>query len=57
MATLRMEGVPSGASDMGDLPLDVEVNIDDIEYARIMRRITVRDGGSDTVVSAFNSSI
>jgi hypothetical protein len=57
MATLQMEGVRSGTSDMHDLPLDVEVNIDDIEYARIMRRITIADGGSDTDVSAFNSSI
>ena len=47
----------SGASDMGDLPLDVEVNIDDVEYARIMRRIAITDGGADTEISAFNSSI
>jgi hypothetical protein len=57
MATLQMEGVRSGTSDMHDLPLAVEVNIDDIEYARIMRRITIADGGTDTDVSAFNSSI
>jgi hypothetical protein len=57
MATLQMEGVRSGTSDMHDLPLGVEVNIDDIEYARIMRRITIADGGTDTEVSAFNSSI
>ena len=57
MTVLQMEGVKSGASDMGDLPLDAEVNIDDIEYERIMRRITIGDGGTDTEVSAFNSSI
>jgi hypothetical protein len=57
MSTLQLEGVKSGTSDMLDLPLDVEVNIDDIEYARIMRRITIADGGTDTDVSAFNSSI
>lgn len=57
MATLQMEGVTSGTSDMHDLPLDVEVNIDDTEYARVMRRITIADGGTDTIVSAFNSSI
>lgn len=57
MTVLHMEDVTSGASDRGDLPLDVEVNIDDVEYARIMRRITIGDGGTDTEVSAFNSSI
>jgi hypothetical protein len=57
MATVWMEDEASGVSDVRDLPLDVEVNIDDIEYARIMRRITLNDGGADTVISAFNSSI
>ena len=57
MATSWMEAVTSGASDMCDLPLDVEVNIDDFEYARIIRRITVGDGAADTEISAFNSSI
>lgn len=57
MSTLQLEDVKSGTSDMVGLPLDVEVNIDDIEYARIMRRITIADGGTDTDVSAFNSSI
>jgi hypothetical protein len=57
MATLWMEDVTSGASDMSDLPLGVEVNIDDIDYARIMRRIIVSVGAADTEVSAFNSSI
>jgi hypothetical protein len=57
MATSWMEAVASGASDMGDLPLDVEVNIDDFEYARITRRITVGVGDPYTEISAFNSSI
>jgi hypothetical protein len=57
MATSWMEAVASGTSDMGDLPPDVEVNIDDFEYARIIRRVTVGDGDADTEISAFNSSI
>jgi FXSXX-COOH protein len=56
MATLQFEGVTSGTSDVRDLPLDVEINIDNTEYARIMRRLSA-DGGTDTDVSAFNSSI
>jgi hypothetical protein len=57
MAAMQMEAVASGMSDMHDLPFDVEVDIDEVEYARIMRRITIEDGGTDTPVSAFNSSI
>jgi hypothetical protein len=57
MTVMQQEDVMSGASDMGDLSLGVEVNIDDIEYDRIMRRINIGDGGTDTEVSAFNSSI
>jgi hypothetical protein len=57
MASSWIEAVTSRPSDMGDLPLDFEVNIDDFEYARIIRRITVGDGGADTEISAFNSSI
>jgi hypothetical protein len=57
MASSWIDAVTSGPSDMGGLPLDVEVNIDDFEYARIIRRIAVRDGGADTEISAFNSSI
>jgi sulfatase maturation enzyme AslB (radical SAM superfamily) len=48
------EGV---TADADDPPLDVEVNIDDAEYGRIMRRVFLADGGTDTDVSAFNSSI
>lgn len=47
----------SGISDIRDLPLDAEVNIDDVKYAHIMRRIGIAEGESGTSVSAFNSSI
>jgi hypothetical protein len=40
-----------------DLPLGADVDIDDAEYARIMRRIGNGDGEPGTEVSAFNSSI
>jgi hypothetical protein len=56
MSALQMECVPSGVSDVSGLPLDAEAGIDDAEYARIMRRITV-GGGTDTGACAFNSSI
>jgi hypothetical protein len=39
-----------------DLPLDAEVNVDDVEYRRIMDRIIEADEPGGTV-SAFNSSI
>jgi FXSXX-COOH protein len=57
MTVFEMERIMSSASDMDDLPLDAEVGIDDAEYARVMRRITIGDNGTDTEVSAFNSSI
>jgi len=44
-------------SDLSDLPLDAEVNLDDAEYAHIMRRIGITEGEPGTTVSAFNSSI
>ncbi len=56
-AVTQVEEVASETSDIHDLPFDVEVSIDDAEYARIMRRIMLEDGGSDTPVSRFNSSI
>jgi hypothetical protein len=49
MSTLRV--------NQDDLPLDVEVNVDALEYERIMRRVANRVGEPDTEVSAFNSSI
>ncbi len=57
MGTLQYEDVESVTSYMNDLPIDAEVCIDDAEYSRIMRRIFLADGGTDTDVSAFNSSI
>jgi hypothetical protein len=49
MSTLRV--------NQDDLPLDAEVNVDAIEYERIMRRIRSAGDQPDTEVSAFNSSI
>lgn len=49
MSTLRV--------NQDDLPLDAEVNIDALEYERIMRRICSAGDQPDTEVSAFNSSI
>lgn len=49
--------ITSGMSDHGGQPLDAEVDIDDYEYARIMRRIGVTEGEPGTPVSCFNSSI
>jgi hypothetical protein len=57
MAATQVEAVKSGVPDIHGLPLDVEVSIEDAEYDRIMRRILGQDDGSDTPVSAFNSSI
>jgi hypothetical protein len=51
------EVVPSRVIDVSDVPLGAEVNIDGLEYIRIMRRIGIQDGESVTPVSAFNSSI
>jgi len=47
----------SDMSDIHDLPLDAEVNFDEVEYAHIMRRIGIAEGEQGTTVSAFNSSI
>jgi len=49
--------VASDMSDINELPLDVEINIDEAEYAHIMRRIGLVEGEPGTSVSAFNSSI
>jgi hypothetical protein len=51
------EVVPSSVIDLSDVALDAEVNIDNLEYIRIMRRIGIQDGESVTPVSAFSSSI
>jgi len=47
----------SDMSDIRDLPLDAEVNFDEVEYGHIMRRIGIVEGEQGTPVSAFNSSI
>jgi hypothetical protein len=49
--------IESDLPDLLDLPLDAEVNVEDVEYAAIMRRIGISDGEPGTKVSAFNSSI
>ena len=51
------EVVPSSVIDLGDVPLRDAVDIDGLEYMRIMRRIGVQDGESATLAYAFNSSI
>jgi hypothetical protein len=51
------EVVLSRVIDVSDVPLQAEVDIDGLEYMRIMRRIGIQDGESVTPVSAFNSSI
>jgi hypothetical protein len=45
------------SGDDSDLPLDLDLRIDEVEYARIMRRIGIDGDETDTSVSAFNSSI
>jgi hypothetical protein len=57
MAAEALDTMVSGVSDTLDLPLDGDVVIDDAEYQRIMRRITIQGGGTDTTVSAFNSAL
>jgi hypothetical protein len=58
MAVAQDEGVVlSSVIDVSDVPLHVEMDIDGLEYIRIMRRIGIREGESATPVSAFNSSI
>jgi FXSXX-COOH protein len=49
--------IVSDLPDIGELPLDAEVNVDDAEYARIIRRLITLDGEPHSPVSAFNSSI
>lgn len=45
--------------DHQNLPLDADITIDGIEYARIVSGIAKEDGNGESVitVSAFNSSI
>jgi hypothetical protein len=57
MSTVNTDHVFESNLPMDDLPFDVELYLDDVEYARIMRRIDNGGGEPDTRVSAFNSSI
>ena len=57
MTVARAEAsVSSEVPDIQDVPFDADVNIDAIEYAHIMRRITGQDGDSGAS-AGFNSSI
>jgi hypothetical protein len=49
--------IPSDVSDLHDLPLYAEVDIDKVAYAHVMRRIGMTEGEPGASVSAFNSSI
>jgi hypothetical protein len=51
------QDIVSELPDIGELPLDAEVYVDEAEYARIMRRLITLDGEPLPSVSAFNSSI
>jgi hypothetical protein len=46
----------SGSTDVHDAPLDADVIIDNVEYARILRGIAPQDDGP-VAVSRFNSTI
>jgi hypothetical protein len=56
-ATQAQSFVTSEMPDTQNWPLDAGIEVDDLEYAAIMRRIGMTDGASATPVSAFNSSI
>lgn len=47
----------SALSDIRDVPLDAAIDIDEVGYVSIMRRIGIAEDESGTPVSAFNSSI
>jgi hypothetical protein len=49
--------IASDVSDIRDLLLGTEDSIDDVEYQHIMWRLGIAEGGPETSVSAFNSSI
>jgi hypothetical protein len=57
MIVAQGEVVLSSVIDVSDVSLRAEVNIDGLEYMRIMRRIGIQGGESATLASAFNSSI
>jgi hypothetical protein len=49
--------MPTETADADVLDLLLEVEVDEVEYSRIMRRIGVDGDETVTPVSAFNSSI
>jgi hypothetical protein len=51
------QDIVSELPDIGELSLDAEVNVDDAECARIVRRLITPDVEPLPSVSAFNSSI
>ena len=56
MPSAQMEAVVSDVPDIDGLLLDVEADIDVVQ-CRITHRLFGEETGSDTPVSAFNSSI
>jgi hypothetical protein len=54
MATVTVD---TDESDVLDLSFDFDLNIDAVEYSRIMHRIGIDGDETVTRVSAFNSSI
>jgi hypothetical protein len=59
MATTTAEpiAISDTSGDDFDLWLGFELQIDEVEYSRIMRRIGIDGDETVTQVSAFNSSI
>jgi len=57
MSIEAQDVIASDLPDLSDLTLAEGAGIDDEEYARIMRRVHGGGEGTDTTVSAFNSSI
>jgi hypothetical protein len=57
MAAGTVDTVVTDESDDLDLSFDFDLNIDTVEYSRIMRRIGIDGDETVTRVSAFNSSI
>lgn len=58
MATMAgASAIYDASGDDSELRLDLDLQIDKVEYARIMRRIGIDGDETVTPVSAFNSSI
>ncbi len=52
-----MSEITAEIQNLNDILLGEDVLIDDEEYKRIMQRVMGDEDGTDTRVSAFNSSI